>query len=125
MAIFKVPRITTLQRNNLVLGLGEIVFDTDQELYYGGNGEDLGGFLIGTGAGSYVDRIQLTEDKLNNKYIQLRFRPLDSTKVLVTPEGGVTQVKGVDFEVFGDTIVWDGLGLDGFLDETDVLIIQY
>lgn len=125
MAIFKVPRITSLQRNGLVLGVGEIVFDTDQDCYYGGDGALLGGFLIGKGAGSYVDRIELTAQDIQNKFITLKFRPLDSSKVILTPEGGISQVRGIDFEVFGDSIVWEGLGLDGFLDEDDVLVVQY
>lgn len=125
MAVFKVPRITTQQRQGLLLEIGEVVFDTDQKIFYGGDGVLLGGFLIGKGAGSYVDRVVLTEQDIQNKYITLNFTPLDESKVILTPEGGISQVNGVDFEISGNNVIWDGLGLDNFLEVNDVLVVQY
>lgn len=125
MAIFKVPRITTSQRQNLILQIGEIVYDTDQDIFYGGDDETLGGFTIGKGAGDVVERIELEEENIFNKFVTLRDTPVISQNVTVTPEGGITQVNGIDFRVVGNTIRWDGMGLDGVLDETDSLIIQY
>ena len=52
MGIFKAPRIETADRTGLTLGIGEIVFDTDLEQYYGGDGSTAGGIAIGSGGGS-------------------------------------------------------------------------
>jgi len=125
MAIFKVPRITTSQRQNLILQIGEIVYDTDQDIFYGGDDETLGGFTIGKGAGDVVERIELDEISVFNKFVTLSDTPTIPQNVTVTPEGGITQVNGIDFRVVGNTVRWDGMGLDGVLDETDSLIIQY
>lgn len=125
MAIFKVPRITTSQRQNLILQIGEIVYDTDQDIFYGGDDETLGGFTIGKGAGDIVERIELEEENVFNRFITLSDTPVVPQNVTVTPEGGITQVNGIDFRVVGNTIRWDGMGLDGVLDETDVLLVQY
>ncbi len=42
-SIFKPPPITTVQRQALVLESGELVFDTDQQAAYWGDGATLGG----------------------------------------------------------------------------------
>lgn len=52
MAVFKAPRITTEQRITLLLDPSEIVFDTNENAFYGGNGTDLGGFRFAGGTGS-------------------------------------------------------------------------
>lgn len=69
--------------------------------------------------------VTLTLSDINNKYIILPFTPVDSDNVLITPAGGITQINGIDFEVIGNQIHWNGLGLEGFLDENDVLIVQH
>ena len=125
MAIFKVPRINTMQREGIVLQIGEIVYDTDQDIFYGGDDQTFGGFAIGQNAGDNLERIELEPQDIFNKFVALKSTPLIPEHVLLTPEGGISQVNGVDFRVVGNAIYWDGMGLDGFLDETDVLVIQY
>lgn len=125
MAIFKAPKITTLQRNNIVLEGSEVVYDVDQKAFYGGDGVTNGGFPIGANAGSIVERIELTQEDINNKYVTLASTPLIPSAVVVTPEGGIPQAYTVDFIIVGNQLRWDGLGLDNFLDETDVLLVQY
>jgi hypothetical protein len=51
MGKFLVPRITTADRTGLVLDVAEIVFDTDLEQYFGGDGSTSGGIAIGGGGG--------------------------------------------------------------------------
>lgn len=51
MAILRVPRITTAQRLPLILLDAEVVFDTDEVMFYGGDGVTPGGFPIGSGVG--------------------------------------------------------------------------
>ena len=125
MAIFKAPKITTIQRNALVLEGSEVVYDVDQKAFYGGDGTTSGGFPIGANAGSISQRIELTGIDINNKFVTLASTPLISSAVVVTVEGGITQAYGVDYTVVGNQLRWNGLGLDNFLDETDVLLVQY
>ena len=125
MAVFKVPRITTLQRTNLLLQVGEVVHDTDQNVLYGGDDITYGGFPIGSNAGSIVQVIPLTQTDIDNKYVTVTIAPLNFSTVTVTPHGGPMQIYGIDFIGMGNQLKWEGLGLDNFLDITDVLIIQY
>jgi hypothetical protein len=125
MAMFKAPKITTVQRSSLTLEVSELVYDTDQKAFYGGDGSTLGGFLIGETSGFIVDVIELTQNDINNKFVTLSQTPLVSDAVMVTVDGGIPQINGVDYRVELNKVSWDDMGLDGFLDETDVLIIQY
>ena len=125
MAIFKAPKITTIQRNSLVLEGSEVVYDVDQKAFYGGDGNTSGGFPIGANAGSIYQRIELTQEDINNKFVTLASTPLISSAVIVTPEGGIAQAYGIDFIVVGRQLRWNNLGLDNFLDESDVLLVQY
>lgn len=125
MAIFKAPKITTAQRAALTLESSEVVYDVNQRVFYGGDGDTAGGFPIGANAGSIVQRIELTQNDIDNKYVTLASAPLISSSVVVIPEGGIAQAYGIDFIVVGNQLQWSGLGLDNFLDETDVLLVQY
>lgn len=125
MAIFKVPRITTAQRSTLVLDVSEIVCDTDENKYYGGDGVTLGGIpLGGTGQGP-VEQFTLTATNITNKNVQLTISPEVPSAVLLFPEGGIVQRYGVDYTISGDILSWDGLGLDNFLEEGEFLIVKY
>ena len=125
MAIFKAPKVTTAQRNTLTLEVSELVYDIDQKAFYGGDGTTIGGFLIGETSGFVVDTIDLTQGDINNKFVTLSQTPLVPDAVILNIDGGIPQIKGIDFIIQGNKISWNGLGLDGFLEETDVLIIQY
>lgn len=125
MAIFKAPKLTTAQRNNLVLDVSELVYDLDKKAFYGGDGSVKGGFLVGATSGFIVETIQLTTQNINDKFVTLAQTPLVPSAVIVTPEGGISQVNGIDYIIQGNKISWNELGLDGFLDNSDVLIIQY
>ena len=122
MAIFKAPKITTIQRMALVLQGSEVVYDVDKKAFYGGDGFSAGGFPIG---GSIVEQIQLTQQDIENKFVTLAQTPLVLSAVVINVEGGISQINGIDYRVNGNKISWNELGLDGFLDKTDVLIIQY
>jgi len=125
MAIFKVPRINTAQRQAIILEVGEIVYDIDQNVFFGGDNTTLGGFIIGESVGGEVERVELTELNIESKCVILKKVPLDSESVSLFPESGINQINGIDFRVEGNKIRWDEMGLDGFLDNTDVLIIKY
>lgn len=126
MAIFKAPRTTTAQRMGLTLEESEIVYDINQKIFYGGNGITPGGFPIGSGVGANVETFVLDATDLSNKFITLLNEPLFPNSVTLVPDGGIPQRNGIDFEVIGDQISWNGKGLDGnFLELNDILIIQY
>jgi hypothetical protein len=122
MAIFKAPKLTSLQRKELVLEVSELVYDIDNKAFYGGDGNTLGGFLV---SGSVAETIELNQQDIDNKFVTLAQTPLVSSAVSLTIDGGIPQINNVDFKVDGNKISWSELGLDGFLEETDVLIIQY
>lgn len=125
MAIFKAPKVTTNQRQGLVLEVSELVYDLDQKAFYGGDGNTPGGFLIGEASGFIVENIELTQQDIENKFVTLAQTPLVPSAVVINLEGGISQINGIDYTVDGNKISWSELGLDGFLDDTDVLIIQY
>lgn len=125
MAIFKAPRISTVDRNNLVLQESELVYDVDQKAFYGGNNVTVGGFLIGSNSGFSYRRIELTAQNITDKFITLPDIPLAPNSVFLTIEQGIPQINGIDYTVSGNTISWDGLGLDNFLENTDVLLVLY
>lgn len=54
MSVFKLPRITTVQRTPLVLELGELVYDTDLDAVFRGDGTTAGGQPLGAGSPNYV-----------------------------------------------------------------------
>lgn len=128
MAIFKAPRITTAQRLALVLQASEIVYDLDTKSFFGGNGVTLGGFPLGAGAsgfGGEYELITLTQENIDNKSITISRAPLSENFISVEIIGGITQLYGVDYEVAGTTLSWDGLGLDGFVEVGDIIVVNY
>lgn len=72
-----------------------------------------------------LEKIILTQQDIDNKQIQLSSIPPSPDNVVVFPEGGIAQIAGIDFAVQNDVLTWDTLGLDGFLDLGETLIIQY
>ncbi len=124
MAIFKAPRISTSQRMNLVLDQSEIVFDINQNIFYGGDGFTLGGNPIGAGQ-TDKEVLQLTEQNIISKSVVLSKSPSFPQIVSLIPAGGIPQLNGVDFQVSGNVLSWSGLGLDNFLEVGETLLIQY
>jgi hypothetical protein len=124
MAIFKVPRASTTQRSQIIIEDAEIVFDTDQKRYYGGDGATYGGIPIASE--SMTESIILTQLDIDNKNIRLGKVPLTPSTISLTPSGGPRQIYGLDFEIIDSNLLsWDGKGLDSFLEDGDVLFIQY
>lgn len=125
MAIFKAPKLTTLQRKELVLDVSELVYDIDNKSFYGGDGSTIGGFLVSnSNSASLPEIIQLSQQHIAQKYVTLSETPLISSAVLLSI-AGIPQIINIDYRVDGNKILWNEMGLDGFLEETDVLIIQY
>lgn len=127
MAVLKVPKITTTQRQSLILEISEIVFDLNENIFYGGDDVTIGGFPIGQGVQNTIPKqiVELTTTDITNKFIILNFTPLVPESITVVPVGGPEQLLGIDYIITGNVLSWDSLGLDSILDNTDKLIIHY
>jgi hypothetical protein len=69
--------------------------------------------------------ITLTQEMIDNKFLELESTPSSEASVQVIPQGGPAQFPGEDFSVIQNIITWNLLGLDGFLDIGDKLLIYY
>lgn len=125
MGIFKAPRISSPERQGVVLALSEIVFDTDNGLFYTGDDATLGGLLINAGVGKKQITHYVTSLEIINKQIELSSAPAIPNEVELQFINGTSQVNGVDFSISGNFLHWDGLGLDNFIEENDILIIRF
>lgn len=59
------------------------------------------------------------------KSVTLTYTPSAGFDVTATPHDGPPQYSPVDFIVTGFVLSWDGRGLDGLLEEGDVLHVNY
>lgn len=127
MAILKVPRLDTLTRENLVLDQSEIVYDTDVNAFFGGNGVDLGGIELGSQGGIrfFKEEKILNADQISSGIILLEKSPDKPSSVRLVPKHGIEQDYGDDFTVSGNQLVFKNLGLDGFLEENETVYIYY
>lgn len=127
MAIFKVPRINTLNRNNIILEESEVVYDLDLKSLYGGDGLTPGGFLIAQNKNKVLIKETITIDQeiLNNKSITLQNIPTDIDDLRLIPDGGIEQRNGLDYEVISNLINFNNFGLDNFFEINDVVFVIY
>jgi hypothetical protein len=127
MAIFRVPKITTNDRSQLVLSSSEIVYDTDTSAFFGGDGQTPGGFEIGKSSGLKIktETFTLNSQHIASKSIVLSKTPANSNDVSFFPEGGIQQRNSIDFMVSLNTISWSGFGLDNFLEIGDIINVTY
>ena len=70
------------------------------------------------------DYITLNSIHISEKKVFLTKIP-SSREISVDVVGGTTQFPGSDFQVAGKELSWDGLGMDGLLEEGDVLRVMY
>lgn len=128
MAVFKTPRITTAQRINLVLEESEIVYDMDEKKPYYGDGVTLGGVEYTYGARqikfAQTGLIAPTPQQIIDKKIALNHAPLENS-VYFMFSNGILQLENLDFYIDQNFVRWDNMGLDGFIDENDLIQISY
>ena len=76
-------------------------------------------------AESQTIKVVVTEEMVTNKKISLGFVPLNPDKVTLEFVNGTKQLYGIDFIFIAETaaIAWTGLGLDGFIEQGDVLLL--
>lgn len=70
-----------------------------------------------------LEPIELTATDISNKFITLPNTPTDPDKTQLFIIGGTTALYGEDFTVSGNSLSWNGLGLDGLLSEFDQLVV--
>lgn len=76
-----------------------------------------------TGGGAEI--ITLTQDDINNKYVQLAGTATQPEDVRLSIINGITQLYGVDYVIGGNVLSWSAKGLDGFLEVNDILYVQF
>lgn len=75
---------------------------------------------------SYDQTITITATEASEKKIVLNFFPAFPEKIKVTPAGGIQQVYGLDYTISnGNELTWAGLGLDGFIEEGEIVFVSY
>jgi hypothetical protein len=81
------------------------------------------------GTGFKVDKFTLSATDITNKYVILQEVPNSTSDISLDIVGGVMQSYGDDFELLSDDggkrLSWNGLGLDGVLEEGEQLVITY
>lgn len=69
--------------------------------------------------------LTITLQNINDKFVVLPYTPVLPDEVLLDIKNGIKQINGIDFEVSGNILSWDGMGLDNFLEINDVLLVQH
>ena len=72
-----------------------------------------------------VDVRTLTALEDTNRQMQLTFTPSDPTKVTLDLIGGTSQVRGLDFDIIGDVLTWNGFSLETVLAAGDKIRIIF
>ena len=72
-----------------------------------------------------IIQYEITQENLDTKQFQLPHEPQTPMAVRIIPAGGVEQINGIDFEVTGSTVSFGGLGLDGYLEVGEILIVIF
>jgi hypothetical protein len=67
----------------------------------------------------------LSAAQITAKSITLLRAPVQPEITTIEFHGGTRQFYGVDFSVNGNVLQWNGLGLDGFIEENDIIEIRY
>ncbi|MEA2036498.1 MAG: hypothetical protein U9O94_03255 [Nanoarchaeota archaeon] len=67
----------------------------------------------------------LTSGQISNKYITLAHTPLTAGEVAFDIINGCSQFYDEGYSVSSANVTWDGLGLDGLLEEDDKIRIMY
>lgn len=75
--------------------------------------------------GFIQEEVTLTMQNIIDGQVILSRTPILPSTVKLLPDGGIPQRYGVDFAVVNNILTWQSLGLDGILEEDDILYITY
>ena len=73
----------------------------------------------------YRDRVEIQPADVSSKQFKLTYVPINPESLMLVPIGGPIQVHGDDYEVNGDTVSWNGMGLDGLVETGDEFLCFY
>lgn len=128
MAILKIPRINTLTRSNLILQAAEMVFDTEDNIFYGGDGTTIGGVPLTISDQNpdavILETFNINQTVLSEQGFDLLFKPRLSS-VQFMPRGGIMQIRGVDFGIVDNSVVFTGFTLESFFENGDIIDLFY
>lgn len=72
-----------------------------------------------------TENIVISQNDIDNKMVTLANTPVVPSSVTLMFLDGIHQINGIDYSVSGDELSWDSLGLDGFIELGDTIVIQY
>lgn len=81
--------------------------------------------FIGGLTGGATEIINLTQQNIENKFVQLQGTPPEPENVKLQIVGGISQLYNDDFVINGNILSWNQKGLDNFLEINDTLFIQF
>lgn len=80
----------------------------------------------GSGFSSLVhDTITVTAQNITDKKFNLTVTSHKPDSIIFLPEGGIPQFPQIDFIVSGKELSWASLGLDGFIEENEIIHVYY
>ena len=128
MAILKIPRINSLTRSNLILQAAEMVFDTEDNIFYGGDGATIGGVPLTISDqnpdATILETVNVNATVLAEQGFDLLFKPRLSS-IQFMPRGGIMQIRGVDFGVVDNSVFFSGFTLENFFENGDIIDLFY
>ena len=109
---------------------GDLVAQIPTDFYTTGEVDSISGALnakiSAVGGADKVEYITISAEDITNKFTDLAEEPIVAGDTLVDVIGGGPQQYGVDFTVVsGVDLNWDGLGLDGIIEENDKIRVTY
>lgn len=73
---------------------------------------------------TYQEPFEMDSSTISQKKVTLTHTPI-SGSVYLSILGCLDQIEGEGYYIDGNEIKWDNHGLDGYLDDTDTIIIRY
>lgn len=75
---------------------------------------------------TFSETVVITRGNMLTKTVTLSKTVQNPSRTKIFPEGGPTQIYSTDFTVVSPNIIsWGSMGLDGLLEEGDILVIEY
>lgn len=71
------------------------------------------------------ETVTITPLHLTLKAFTLTNAPSASYNVIILPQGGCSQFMNSDFIISGNSVLWEGYGLDGLLEVGDIVQVDY
>lgn len=84
------------------------------------------GGVIRLNDANYTETVVILATNLSTKTLTVSRAIQNPSRTKIFPEGGPAQIYSTDFTVVSPNIItWGNMGLDGLVEEGDVLVIEY